>query len=138
MYRRWTSRAEVRYLALQVPGTVLFVIGLILARRWIEFPAWVFWGLIVVWVAKDLALFPFVRKAYEPQDGRNPMLGVRGVAEETLAPSGYVRIGGELWKATAEKGCRPIDRGEPVRVSDVRGLTLIVEPEEKSPHERKG
>lgn len=131
MKRRWTSRAAVRYLALQLPGWVLLVAGLVLARRWIDLPAWVFWGLIAVWVVKDFVLFPFVWRAYEPQESRHPMVGARGVAEEPLAPSGYVRIAGELWKAIAQEGSRPIDRGEPVRVRDVQGHTLIVEPEER-------
>jgi membrane protein implicated in regulation of membrane protease activity len=40
---------------------------------------------------------------------------------------GYVRIGGELWRAEAASGFVP--RGAPVRVVAVRGLTLVVEPE---------
>lgn len=86
---RWISRAAKRYLILQLPGAVLFVIALILVRRWIDLPAWLFWVLIVLWVGKDVVLFPFVRKAYEPQEGGNPMIGALGMAEDRLAPSGY-------------------------------------------------
>lgn len=134
---RWISRAARRYLILQLPGAVLFVIALILVRRWIDLPVWLFWGLIMLWVGKDVVLFPFVRKAYEPQEGGNPMIGALGVAEDRLAPSGYVRIGGELWKAQALGNSIAIDRGETVRVRAVEGLTLIVEHASKSPEEEQ-
>jgi membrane protein implicated in regulation of membrane protease activity len=132
MKRRWTSRAAWRYLLLQLPGLALVVMVLILIGRWIDLPAWLFWGMIVSWVVKDLVVFPFVWRAYDPQDGGNPMLGARGVAQERLAPSGYIRIRGELWKAQAA-GDRAIDRGETVRVRAARGLILIVEPEADGP-----
>jgi membrane protein implicated in regulation of membrane protease activity len=121
------SRAARKYLILQLPGAGLFIIALILIRRWVDMPAWLFWGLIVMWVGKDVVLFPLVRKAYEPQGGGNPMIGALGVVENKLSPSGFVRIGGELWKAHVPKGNMPINRGETIRVSAIEGLTLIVE-----------
>jgi membrane protein implicated in regulation of membrane protease activity len=121
------SRAARKYLILQLPGAGLFIISLILIRQWVDMPAWLFWGLIVLWVAKDVAMFPFVRKAYEPQDDANPMIGSLGVVEKRLSPSGFVRIRGELWKAHVPNGSMPIDRGETMRVIAVEGLTLVVE-----------
>jgi len=120
-------RAARKYLILQLPGVVLLVIALILIRRWVDLPAWLFWGLIVMWVGKDVVMFPFVRKAYEPQDDANPMIGSLGVVEKRLSPSGFVRIRGELWKAHVPDGSMPIDRGETIRVSAIEGMTLVVE-----------
>jgi len=120
-------RAARKYLILQLPGVVLLVIALILIRRWVDLPAWLFWGLIVMWVGKDVVMFPFVRKAYEPQDDADPMIGSLGVVEKRLSPSGFVRIRGELWKAHVPDGSMPIDRGETIRVSAIEGMTLIVE-----------
>ena len=134
---RWISRAARRYLILQLPGAVFFVIVLILVRRWIDLPAWLFFGLIVLWVGKDVVLYPFVRKAYEPQESGNPMIGALGVAEDRLAPSGYVRIEGELWKAHVPESNIAIDQGETVRVRAVDGLTLIVEHSTESPEEKQ-
>ena len=135
--KRSISRAAMKYLLLQLPGAVLFVIALILIRRWIDLPAWLFWGLIVLWVGLDVALFPFVRKAYEPQGGGNPMIGAPGVVENRLSPSGLVRVGGELWKAHVLEGSIPIDRGETVRVRAIEGLTLIVERAGERPKEEQ-
>jgi len=121
------SQAARKYLILQLPGVVLLVIALILIRRWVDLPVWLFWGLIVLWVGKDVVMFPFVRKAYEPQDDANPMIGSLGVVEKRLSPSGFVRIRVEIWKAHVPDGSKPIDRGETIRVSAIEGMTLIVE-----------
>lgn len=121
------SRAARKYLILQLPGAGLFIIALILIRHWVDMPAWLFWGLIVMWVGKDVVMFPFVRKAYEPQDDANPMIGSLGVVMKRLSPSGFVRIRGELWKAHVPDGSMPIDRGETMRVIAIEGLTLVVE-----------
>ena len=133
--KRSISRAAMKYLILQLPGAVFFVIALTLIRRWVNLPAWLFWGLIVLWVGVDVVLFPFVRKAYEPQGGENPIIGALGVVENRLSPSGFVRIGGERWKAHVLEGSMPIDQGEPVRVSAIEGLTLIVERAAERPEE---
>ena len=128
-------RAARKYLILQLPGVVLLVIALILIRRWVDLPAWLFWGLIVMWVGKDVVMFPFVRKAYEPQDDADPMIGSLGVVEKRLSPSGFVRIRGELWKAHVPDGSMPIDRGETIRVSAIEGMTLIVERAAERPEQ---
>ena len=45
---------------------------------------------------------------------------------EWLSPSGYVRVGGELWRAEARDG-RAIAAGARVVVREARGLSLVVE-----------
>ncbi len=52
-----------------------------------------------------------------------------GVARTDLTPSGKVMVRGELWEARALENIRS---GTRVRVRQVEGLTLIVEPLEKS------
>ena len=128
--RRSSARILVRYTLLQLPGLALLILILILVQQWVDLPVWIVWGSIVVWVAKDAILYPFVWRAYDqdrPQ-GANTMVGVRGIAKDRLAPSGYVHIRGELWNAEVMEGNPPIEKGEDVRVRGVRGLTLIVEP----------
>lgn len=76
-------------------------------------------------------MFRFVRKAYEPGDGRTPrdVRGALGIATEEIEPEGYVRIGSELWRARLAEGCETITKGESVRVIEVRGLMVVVERE---------
>lgn len=132
----WTARVLVRYILLQVPGTALLVLVLIQFRNWFDLPAWSVWGLIAISVAKDVILFPFVWRAYDwdRQKEVHSMVGRQGIVKDRLAPSGYIQIRGELWKAKVVEGSPPIEKGEVVRVEEMQGLTLLVRPykEEKS------
>jgi membrane-bound serine protease (ClpP class) len=57
--------------------------------------------------------------------GMTAMQNATGVALTQLSPSGKVLIRGEYWNAVSQT---PIQPGTPVRVTDVQGLTLKVEP----------
>jgi membrane-bound ClpP family serine protease len=116
---------------LQIPFTALVVVVLLLVRKWVDLPAWFVWGLVVLLVIKDVALFPLVWRSYDPDlpGLTNSMQGARGIAVEDLHPSGYVEIRAELWKAEVVGGGPPIRRGEGVRVCGIRGLTLLVQSE---------
>lgn len=132
-HRRWSARVVVRYALLQVPGVALLVVLLMVVQRWVDLPAWFSWGLVALWVAKDVIFFPFTWRAYDwdRSGDANSMVGARGVAEEQLAPWGYIRVHGELWKAEVMGDGPPIDRGEVVRVRGIRGLTLLVQRDDE-------
>jgi membrane protein implicated in regulation of membrane protease activity len=136
--KKWSSRVLIRYWLLQLPALALLVLILIFAQRWVDLPAWIFWGALVIWVVKDAVLYPFVWRAYDwdRSEGSNYMVGAKGIAKEPLAPSGYVRARGELWKAELAEGHQPVEEGDPVQVQKIRGLTLIVEPATKKNEER--
>ena len=127
---RWSRRGVVRYALFQIPDTALLLLILLALRHWLDLPAWIMWGVVVVWVAKDILMFPFIWRAYDSTAFRGPhsMIGRRGVAEEQLAPTGYIRVGDELWKAEVIGG-RAIEKGETVGIQGIRGLTLLVEHE---------
>jgi membrane-bound serine protease (ClpP class) len=59
------------------------------------------------------------------QTGVEQLIGATGEASERLAPSGHVRILGELWEARSSS---ELPAGARVRVVAVDGLTLEVEP----------
>jgi membrane protein implicated in regulation of membrane protease activity len=128
----WSARVALRYALLQLPGLALVIIITILARRYLDIPPLYAWGIVVLWVLKDVVLFPFVWRAYdtEAQGRAGTMIGARGVANDRLAPTGYVRVRGELWQAELMEGAQPIEKGERVRVENVRGLTLLVRPDQ--------
>ncbi len=117
-----------RYWLLQVPGWVLLILVLIAVRGWFEYPWWVAVLIVALDVAKDAALYPFLRRAYDTgtPSVANQLVGERGVAKQTLAPEGYVFVKGELWKARAETGQSPIQAGEAVSVRVVEGMKLTV------------
>ena len=116
-----------RYTAFQVPGWILVGGGGALIHHWFDVPLWVPFGALGVWVAKDYALYPFVKDAYR-LDLRQPierLVGEIGRAVEPLSPTGYIRIRGELWRATTTQ-LESIEAGQVVEITDVDGPTLLV------------
>jgi membrane protein implicated in regulation of membrane protease activity len=126
-------RTLIKYALLQVPGIGLLMIVLFTARRWLDLPGWFIWGLVALWVVKDMVLFPFVRRAYESSSSEpsTSMVGMRGVATEQLNPRGYIRVRGELWRAELLDSQQSVEAGRMVRIREERGLTLLVEPIKK-------
>jgi membrane protein implicated in regulation of membrane protease activity len=122
-------RATLRYATFQLPGQ-LFVLGLGLAAwEWFGAPAWVAWGAPLAWAVKDALLFPFVWRAYEPDDAATAgVIGQLAIAEETLDPGGWARLGPELWRVELVRGAERVPRGARLRVVAVEGLVLRVEP----------
>ncbi len=121
-----------KYLLLQIPGWILVGGLLALGVLWWGLSQRLALALFAAWLLKDAVLFPFLRVAYESgggSGGADALVGARGVASQSLDPGGYVRVGSELWRAEVADGTQPIPRGGGVRVRDVRGLTLLVEPE---------
>jgi len=130
--RRWSRRVVIKYTLLQLPALVFLVLILHLVRLWVYMPAWLIWGMVGLWVAKDVVLFPFVWRSYE-QDRLghvNSMVGLHGIAKNNLTPSGYVEVHGELWQAEVVQGAPFVESGGGIRVKEIRGLTLIVQPDE--------
>jgi membrane-bound serine protease (ClpP class) len=62
--------------------------------------------------------------------GVEQLVGATGEVTERLAPSGHIRVLGELWQARSSSELPP---GARVRVVAVHGLTLEVEPVDEAP-----
>jgi membrane protein implicated in regulation of membrane protease activity len=121
-----------KYALLQVPGALIVALLLAGAVRWWDLSVPLALGLFALWVLKDVALFPLLRVAYEPGGGgggAEALVGAEGVARGPLAPTGYVRVGAELWRAELASQGEAVADGTPVRVRAVRDLTLLVEPD---------
>ena len=120
----------VRYTLYQIPEWVLAAGAAVLLYRWGVLGGWTGALLVAAVMAKDAALYPLLRTAYESDASTaiERLIGLRGVAVEPLAPQGYVRVRGELWRSEATTAGRAIHRGHPVTVHAVRGTTLLVRP----------
>ena len=55
------------------------------------------------------------------------MIGETGEAVEDVSPDGVVRIRGALWRARSNRAT-PVHAGDQVRVAEIDGLWLEVEP----------
>ncbi len=119
-----------RYVLLQVPEWVLVAIVLYGLRLWLNLPGWAALLVFAIVVVKDFLLYPFLRRAFET-DRRtvlDRMLGESGVVIQAIAPRGYVKVRGELWRAEAYGGGE-IPAGARVRVVASHSMTLTVTPE---------
>jgi membrane protein implicated in regulation of membrane protease activity len=119
----------VRYWLFQIPELVaLAALGALLV--WLDWIAW-YWvpAVMAADLLKDAVLYPWLRAGYSaepsPMVGPERLLASRGVAIEDLAPEGFVRISGELWRSRSADGA-PVARGTAVRVERVEGLLLWV------------
>ena len=127
---RWTGRIVIKYVLLQVPSTVLLILIIIIINQILGIPSWLFWSIIIGSGIKDILLFPFVWRSYDSKSTHS-IVGAYGVAAESLSPSGYVKVHGQLWQAELVKGYNSVDVGKIVRVIEAKGIKLIVEPEVK-------
>ncbi len=112
-------------------GMVMFAAG-----TW-----WLYDGVSMSWIpmvvmtgAVAVAMFSgmpsMVRTRFStPTIGRDWMIGESGEVVEDVAPDGVVRIRGALWRARSNRAT-PVTAGDQVRVVEIDGLWLEVEPME--------
>jgi len=117
-----------KYLLFQLPGWVVVGVLAWAAHGWLGLHPWLAAGALVALVVKDAVLFRFVRDAYAvtPRPAAEGLLGALGIAQEEIAPEGFVRVGHELWRARLAPGAAPVPSGAPIRVESLEGLTLRV------------
>lgn len=91
------------------------------------------WGVLIPITLMTVLLVLFIAskglqaQLQRPRTGPEALVGQTGVAQEDIPRGrrGRVRLAGELWTAQALEDIR---RGEWVRVVELRGLLLLVEP----------
>lgn len=119
---------------LGIGGAIALLLGsimLIKTESALEFMSISLSVIISTTIATALFFFLLVALAVKAQKTR-PVTGAEGLIGEEgetlarLAPTGMVRVHGEIWNANATGG--PIEQGQKVRVTAVRNLTLYVEP----------
>ena len=105
-------RTVAKYFLLQLPGQVTFILMLLLFRQWVAIPAYLAWGLLAFWVGKDIILFPFLWRSYDPDQysDRFRMIGRNGFALTRLSPEGFVQVRGERWQAVVAQEQSPLSR----------------------------
>ena len=113
------------YFLAQLPGWLLAALVLWGLHHWGVLTAGFAAALLGVWIAKDLLLFPVMRRFYESEPAAGRMVGELGTAVTAVAPEGLVRVRGELWKAQSSDAIAP---GTRIRVREIEGLTLVVSP----------
>jgi len=113
-------------------GAAIATIVLWLLPQWgVKIPVW---GLILMLIAfgvYEIIAYRLGRRALFRKSMLSPQVGYWGKAATPLAPSGYVKLEGELWRAVSNGP--NINQGDKIVVVGVKGLTLFVAPNEKQP-----
>ncbi len=127
--------------ALAIGGIVAMILGsLMLFRHSAEPFLRISWSVLITMVALSAVFFGVVislavRSQFRrPSTGREGMVGETGEAVTDIDGKGKVQVVGELWDARSE---HPVRKGEPVTVTAVRGMTLVVEPAGREATESK-
>lgn len=124
--------AEIKVMSyglLTVGGVISLVLGsLMLVKTDVPFMR-VSWTVILPTAIATAAFFLLAvgmgLKAHHrrPAMGVEALVGAGGEARTVLSPRGQVFVHGELWEARAEES---IVKGEPIEVTAVEGLTVVV------------
>jgi membrane-bound serine protease (ClpP class) len=61
----------------------------------------------------------------KPATGAEILIGELGESFQNLNPTGQVRVNGDVWNAESISGL--INKGEKIKVTGIKGLTLLVE-----------
>jgi membrane-bound serine protease (ClpP class) len=117
-------------------GIIAFVLGSILLLN-IDSPGYqIAWSLILTMTAISALFFLCMvtlaarNRNRKVVTGREAILGAEGVVEEIFnSKELLVKVNGELWKATAQN---PVKKGQKIRIYGLAGLTLKVEPLNKT------
>lgn len=117
--------------ALGIGGIIAFTIGsILLLGTQGEFG--IPWNLIItmaiinilfIFVIVGLALKSILKKKVS---GKEALIGSIAIVREDFIEKGWVRVESENWQATTVV---PLEKGQRVRIKEVDGLNLIVEPE---------
>ena len=116
---------------LGIGGTIAFVVGSLILME-TEVAAFQLSMTLIVTVTIITVLFVFtliamaVRQRKKPVvSGREQMIGDIGEATSDFSGTGNIHIHGELWSA---RSGRPVRKGQQVKVRELDGLILVVEP----------
>jgi membrane protein implicated in regulation of membrane protease activity len=122
-HRRYTLLAIATSLLEQ--AALVSVVLWLLPRAAINVPIW---GLILMMIA--LGTYNYInyrlgKRALTKKPIISLDIGSRGRAATPISPTGYVRVNGELWRASSNSN---IDAGEEISVVGIEGLKLLVSP----------
>jgi len=124
-------RVLIRYTLFQLPDFFILILILFFLRYFLKIPGYAIGIAIAIWILKDIVLYPFVGRFYDPefQKDRFSMVGKKGIVKKSLKPKGKIFVKGELWKAELLEKDMMINTGETVVIQGIKGLNLLVVPE---------
>lgn len=117
------------YALLQIPTLALALLVVMLLLRWDWIGTTAAWVVIVLWLAKDVLLYPFYRHALAPESAASPgvegLVGLIGQCRTEVNGRGLIEVRGERWLARSADGNRILP-GQRVEVAGHDGMVLKV------------
>lgn len=108
-------------------GAAIVAIVFWLLPKWgINIPLWCLILVMIAFGVYEIITYRLGRRALFRKSMLSPQVGYRGKAATPLVPDGYVKINGELWRASSVGP--HAEKGDEVVVREVNGLTLLVAP----------
>jgi membrane-bound serine protease (ClpP class) len=104
----------------------------LLPRFNVNLPLWVLGILVVALAVYSYVMYRVGRLTFlmRPKVAAEAIIGNEGKVTKRLAPEGYVKVQGVLWKATCSES--ELEVGDEVVVVGIEGLRLIVRLKEKA------
>ena len=103
----------------------------------VNLPLWVLGILIVALAIYSYIMYRVGRSTFliRPKVAAEAIIGDEGKVTKRLAPEGYVKVQGVLWKATCVESELEVD--DEVVVVGIEGLRLIVSPKVRTVQDKK-
>jgi membrane-bound serine protease (ClpP class) len=104
----------------------------LLPRFNVSLPLWVLGILVVALAVYSYVMYRIGRLTFlmRPKVAAEAIIGNEGKVTKRLAPEGYVKVQGVLWKATCSES--ELEVGDEVVVAGIEGLRLLVRPKGKA------
>jgi membrane protein implicated in regulation of membrane protease activity len=127
------SKTVFGYTIYAIIGTIVDVVALLIVMLWVLplLNIYVPWWVLAILVAIELGVSCFTyimgRRALSKKITYGPeaIIGSEGIVATVFNPTGYVKIRGELWKASCQSSLKI---GDEVVVTEMEGLKLMVIP----------
>ena len=125
-----SHRVLFRYALFQLPDLFILILILFILRHFLRIPGYAIGVAIAFWILKDIVLYPFVGRFYDPDFQKDlfSMVGKKGIVKKSLRPKGKIHVKGELWHAEVLEKDMTINTGETVVIQGIKGLNLLVMP----------
>lgn len=121
--RLWTGGGLILYI---IASLIMFrpVDGLVMRPSWITLSV----GIVGIALTFIVGMPSMVRTRFAtPTIGRQNLVGATGTAVGDINPDGVVMVDGAQWRARTNRAT-PLTTNSPIRVVDIDGVTLQVEP----------
>ena len=125
-----SHRVLFRYALFQLPDLFILILILFILRYFLRIPGYAIGVAIAFWILKDIVLYPFVGRFYDPDFQKDlfSMVGKKEIVKKSLGPKGKIHVKGELWHAEVLEKDMTIHTGETVVIQGIKSLNLLVMP----------